>query len=174
MRRALDRLRRAAVRIIDSPDDVKSPDQGIFSAVQALLMDIATTLETLLRTRSVPDDYASLLDLLFVLARTTLAPNNPVLTDTAYDLLSRAACLLGLQLDNDNHEFHRTISTPPLTSEETFANFTRCLSGAFHTLGGTLYQAGKYGTAIRFLRQGCHVGHLAPATSWKLHRKDSE
>ncbi|KAH9171315.1 peptidase family C50-domain-containing protein [Lactarius sanguifluus] len=161
MRRALDRLRRAAVKIIDSPDDVKSPDHGIFSAVQALLMDIATTLETLLRTRSVPDDYASLLDLLFVLARTTLAPNNPVLTDTAYDLLVRAACLLGLQLDNDNHEYHRAISTPPLTSEGTFANFIRCLSGAFHSLGATLYQAGTYGTAIRFLRQGCHVGRLA-------------
>ncbi|KAH9026737.1 peptidase family C50-domain-containing protein [Lactarius pseudohatsudake] len=161
MRRALDRLRRAAVKIIDSPDDVKSPDHGIFSAVQALLMDIATTLETLLRTRSVPDDYASLLDLLFVLARTTLAPNNPVLTDTAYDLLARAACLLSLQLDNDNHEYHPSIPTPPLTSEETFANFIRCLSGAFHTLGATLYQAGKYGTAIRFLRQGCHVGRLA-------------
>ncbi|KAH8987879.1 peptidase family C50-domain-containing protein [Lactarius akahatsu] len=161
MRRALDRLRRAALKIIDSPDDVKLPDHGIFSAVQALLMDIATTLETLLRTRSVPDDYASLLDLLFVLARTTLAPNNPVLTDTAYDLLARAACLLGLQLDNDNHEYHPSIPTPPLTSEETFANFIRCLSGAFYSLGATLYQAGKYGTAVRFLRQGCHVGRLA-------------
>ena len=52
MRRALDRLRRAAVKVIDSPDDVKSPDHGIFSAVRALLMDIATTLETLLRTVS--------------------------------------------------------------------------------------------------------------------------
>jgi hypothetical protein len=55
MKRALDRLRRAAVKTIDSPDDVKSPDPGIFSAVRALLMDIATTLETLLRTVSTSD-----------------------------------------------------------------------------------------------------------------------
>jgi len=55
MRRALGRLRRAGVNIIESPDDVKSPDHGIFSAVQALLMDIATTLETLLRTVSTSD-----------------------------------------------------------------------------------------------------------------------
>lgn len=158
MRRALDRLRRAALKIIDSPDGVKSSDSGICSAVQALLMDIATTLEALLRLRSVPDDYASLLDLLFVLARTTLAPNNPILTDTAYDLLARAACLLGLQLDNDSHEY---VSTHPSANEDTFANFIRCLSGAFHSLGATLYQAGKYGTSIRFLRQGCLVGRVA-------------
>ncbi len=96
-----------------------------------------------------------------MLARTTLAPNNPVLTDTAYDLLARAACLLGLQLDNDIREYHGAISTPPLANKEIFANFVRCLSGAFHSLGATLYQAGKYGTAIRFLRQGCLVGRLA-------------
>ena len=99
-----------------------------------------------------------MLDLLFVLARTTLAPNNPVLTDTAYDLLARAACLLGLQLDNDSHEY---IPTSPLANEESFANFIRCLSGAFHSLGATLYQAGKYGTSIRFLRQGCRAGRVA-------------
>lgn len=99
-----------------------------------------------------------MLDLLFVLARTTLAPNNPVLTDTAYDLLARAACLLGFRLDNDSHDY---ISTPPLENEETFANFIRCLSGAFHSLGATLYQAGKYGTSIRFLRQGCRAGRVA-------------
>jgi hypothetical protein len=52
MRRALDRLRRAAVKIIDSPDGVKSSDNGISSAVQALLMDIATTLEALLSSVS--------------------------------------------------------------------------------------------------------------------------
>jgi hypothetical protein len=55
MRRALDRLRRAALKIIDSPDGVKSSDSGICSAVQALLMDIATTLEALLRLVSIDD-----------------------------------------------------------------------------------------------------------------------
>lgn len=95
-----------------------------------------------------------------MLARTTLAPNNPVLTDAAYDLLFRAARLLGFQLTNDC-EYSHTISPPSSVTEEAFANFVRCLSGAFHSLGGTLYQAGKYGSAIRFLRCGCPLGAVA-------------
>jgi separase len=95
-----------------------------------------------------------------VLARTTLVPNNPVLTDAAYDLLFRAARLLGFQLTND-YEHSYTISPPSSVAEEAFANFVRCLSGAFHSLGGTLYQAGKYGSAIRFLRRGCPLGTVA-------------
>ena len=94
------------------------------------------------------------------MARTTLAPNNPVLTDAAYDLLFRAARLLGFQLTND-HESHHIFSPPPSVAEEALANFVRCLSGAFHSLGGTLYQAGKYGSAIRFLSRGCPMGAVA-------------
>ena len=109
---------------------------------------------------SLSEEYTSLLDLFFVLARTTLAPNNPVLTDAAYDLLFRAAGLLGFQLTND-HVYPHTISPPPSVAEEAFANFVRCLSGAFHSIGGTLYQAGKYGSAIRFLRRGCPMGAVA-------------
>ena len=101
-----------------------------------------------------------MLDLFFVLARTTLAPNNPILTDSAYDLLSRAASLLGFRLA-DNQECPDSISPPPSVTEEGFANFVRCLSSAFHSLGGTLYQAGKYGSAIRFVRRGCRIGAVA-------------
>jgi separase len=179
MRRALCRLKRVAIKFIDHPDDMKSLGDGIVRAVKTLLMDIATTMEALLSAvctarastsishpfhhlvqESESDDYASLLDLFFVLARTTLAPNNPVLTDAAYDLLSRAARLLGFQLA-DNFEWPHTISPLPSVAGDAFANFVRCLSGAFHTLGGTFYQAGKYGTAIRFLRRGCFVGGVA-------------
>lgn len=38
------------------------------------------------------------------------------------------------------------------------ANFLRCISGAFHNLGGTLYKANRHGGATRFLREGCDVG----------------
>lgn len=115
------------------------------------------------------EDYTSLLDLFFVLARTTLTPNNPVLTDAAYDLLFRAARLLGIQLTND-HEYSQTISPPSSVTEQAFANFVRCLSGAFHSLGGNLYQAGIYGSAIRFLRRGCPLGAVALRLrrSWNL------
>ncbi|KAI9509013.1 peptidase family C50-domain-containing protein [Russula earlei] len=170
MRRALDRLKRAAIRVIDTPDDARASSGGIVKAVKPLLMDMAMTMEAYLSavgrvfefvaSESISEDYVSLLDLLFVLARTTIAPNNPVLTDSAYDILSRAARLLGFQ-SNDDHECPHTISPPPSVTEHAFANFVRCLSGAFHTLGGTLYQAGKYGSAIRFIRRGCLMGAVA-------------
>ncbi|KAI0266095.1 peptidase family C50-domain-containing protein [Gloeopeniophorella convolvens] len=159
MKRALDRLRRAAVKTIASPKS-KASNDSLVKAVKALLLDISATLEALLSPSSPSDDYASALDLSFVLARTTIVPNNPVTTDLAYDLLSRAARILGLQLV-DNLEHSDSITSPSLVDEATFANFVRCLSGAFHTLGGILYQAGKYGTAIRFLRQGCVLGKVA-------------
>lgn len=95
-----------------------------------------------------------------MLARKTFASNNPVLTDAAYDLLFRAARLLGFHLTND-YEYSHTISPPSSVTEEAFSNFVRCLSGAFHSLGGTLYQAGKYGSANRFLRRGCPLGAVA-------------
>ncbi|KAI0298727.1 peptidase family C50-domain-containing protein [Multifurca ochricompacta] len=150
-RRALDKLKRVAIKVLDPTEYTQPLGDTIIKAVKELLLDIATTMEVMLSAGSAPDDYASLLDLFFVMARTTLAPNNPVLTDAAYNLLSRAARLLR----------PHTIDPLPSVSRETFANFVRCLSGAFHALGGTLYQAGKYGTAIRFLRHGCYVGSVA-------------
>jgi hypothetical protein len=47
MRRALDRLKRAAVKVVDAPDDMVSTD-GFVKAVRMLLLDIATTMEVLL------------------------------------------------------------------------------------------------------------------------------
>jgi hypothetical protein len=48
MRRALDRLKRAAVKVIDAPDDMRMSTDSVVTAVRTLLMDIATTMEALL------------------------------------------------------------------------------------------------------------------------------
>ena len=48
MRRALDRLKRAAVKVIDAPDNTRLSADGVVKAVRTLLMDIATTVEALL------------------------------------------------------------------------------------------------------------------------------
>ena len=48
MRRALDRLKRVAVKVIDSPEDMKSLGDSIVKVVRTLLMEIATTMEALL------------------------------------------------------------------------------------------------------------------------------
>lgn len=52
MRRALDRLKRAAVKVIDAPDDMRMSTDSVVTAVRTLLMDIATTMEALLSTVS--------------------------------------------------------------------------------------------------------------------------
>lgn len=41
------------------------------------------------------------------------------------------------------------------------ANYLRCVSGAFHNIAGTLYQANHYAHAIRFLDQSCELGEKA-------------
>ena len=45
MRRALDRLKRAAIKVIDASDDLRLSVDGEVKAVRILLMDIATTME---------------------------------------------------------------------------------------------------------------------------------
>lgn len=54
MRRALDRLKRAAVKVIDAPNDMST--DGVVKAVRTLLMDIATTKEALLSAVSTVRD----------------------------------------------------------------------------------------------------------------------
>jgi len=49
----------------------------------------------------------------------------------------------------------------PKPSDSGFAdisNYVCCVSCAFHNLVGTLYQGGKHGPAVRFLKQGCTLG----------------
>jgi len=47
MRRALDRLKRAAVKVIDASGDITPSNDVIIKAVRILSMDIATTMEAL-------------------------------------------------------------------------------------------------------------------------------
>jgi hypothetical protein len=59
MRRALDRLKRSAVKVIDAPDDMRVSIDGVVKAVRSLLMDIATTMETLLSAVSAVRDLVT-------------------------------------------------------------------------------------------------------------------
>jgi hypothetical protein len=60
MRRSLDRLKRAAIKLIDAPDDMRLSVDGIVKAVRTLLMDIATTMEAILSTVSTVRDHVTL------------------------------------------------------------------------------------------------------------------
>ena len=59
MRRALDRLKRAAVKVIDASDDTMVSTDGVVKAVRTLLMDIATTMEALLSVVSTARDLVT-------------------------------------------------------------------------------------------------------------------
>jgi hypothetical protein len=58
MRRALDRLKRVAVKVIDGSEDMKSLGDSIVKVVRTLLMEIATTMEGLLSAVSTVLDLA--------------------------------------------------------------------------------------------------------------------
>jgi separase len=79
------------------------------------------------------------LDTLFVLSRTRLDPVDPRTFVPAHDYLTRATSLLEISVPDSEH-------------------YTRCVSGAFHNLGVTMYQAGRHGTAIGFLKDACVLG----------------
>ncbi|KAF9489736.1 hypothetical protein BDN71DRAFT_1511885 [Pleurotus eryngii] len=58
------------------------------------------------------------------------------------------------------------ISGPPSSSTSIDRpNLLRCISGAFHNLAGTLYNAERYGAAIRFLTRACELG--TRALTWR-------
>ncbi|KAH7929994.1 hypothetical protein BV22DRAFT_1001613 [Leucogyrophana mollusca] len=150
--RALERLRRAAIRVLDGGPNTD------------LLTDAPTT-----------DLITSALDAYFVLARRagTDAP------DAALRFLARATSLVGGPLPPS---FSTTTSAPatsvpapssalPRTQTHAphrlpaaaHANYLRCISGAHHNLAGGLYHAGRYGAAVPFARAGCVLGGWAAA-----------
>lgn len=82
--------------------------------------------------------------------------NEPKTYIPTHDLLTRAMSLLGI---TDSATVENC--APP-----EHANYVRCLAGAFHNIAGSLYQAGRYGSAISFLKDGCQLGSVAV----KMHR----
>ncbi|KAI6116384.1 peptidase family C50-domain-containing protein [Pisolithus sp. B1] len=144
LERALERLRRTAIRIMDAAE-IGRLDTEMRRTVLAILEGIIAVLET--DVAEVTTTSPSLLDTRFAVARIQLNSDD---VDT-YALALR-------QLEGAVATVDGSLTViDPLDS----ANFFRCISGAFHNLGGTLYKADKHGGAIRFLKQGCIVGTRA-------------
>ncbi|KAJ6475784.1 cysteine peptidase C50 [Mycena vitilis] len=156
LQRALERTRRSAVKLLNG-DAIPA----VIGDIQALLESLVDVLESALKTvrglsefcaspvstlqKPTADAATSLLDALFVLARTKLDVHDPRTHGAPYAFLERAAAVLDLEFDDGADK----------------ATYARCISGAFHNLAGTLYQAGKHGVAIRYLRDGCTLGKRA-------------
>ncbi|KNZ74935.1 Separin [Termitomyces sp. J132] len=138
--RALERLRRVIISAFDS-----STSQQIFEdPLYQLLEEIFNILKQQCTFPNTDMDILTrTIDTLFVLARTRLIPSDPRTYIAAHNLLTEATSILEL------HTTDLNIDTP---------NYLRCISGAFHNLAGTLYQAGRYGPAIGFLKDACSLG----------------
>ncbi|KAL0960162.1 hypothetical protein HGRIS_011797 [Hohenbuehelia grisea] len=147
VQRALERLRRVAMKYLE-----KSPASDL---VRSLLHVIVDALESSLHEKPAADLYTQALDSQFFLARTVLDVRDARTHGAAFDYLSRCERILGCGFSTDSEENQRLGIDKP--------NYLRCVSGAFHNLGGTLYQSERYGTAVRFLKEACSVGVRALA-----------
>ncbi|KAG6876650.1 hypothetical protein C0993_001514 [Termitomyces sp. T159_Od127] len=151
--RALERLRRAVISASDS-----SASQPILeNPLYLLLEEIFEILKQLTFPDSNVDKLTRTLDTLFVLTRLRLIPSDPRTYIPAYDLLSQATSIL------EPHATDPNVDTP---------NYLRCISGAFHNLAGALYQAGRYGSAVSFLKDACSLGIRALETRRKSALSD--
>jgi separase len=94
------------------------------------------------------------LDTLFVLSRTGLIANDPTTFIPAFEYLCRAVRILD-SIPPDRFPLS------PIEETVDIANYTRCVSGAFYNLAGSLYQTSKYGNAVPFLLKSCELGEKA-------------
>ncbi|EIN08169.1 hypothetical protein PUNSTDRAFT_102931 [Punctularia strigosozonata HHB-11173 SS5] len=143
VRRALDKLRRAAIKLVDRGDEkgssVKEEVLGFLEKMIELLESTAKKVSVAARQ----DLVTPAIDTLFLLARIRLVPQRTSTIALSFELLSRALRLIGVT---------------PSPNDERAANYLRCISGAYHNLACVLYQAGMHAYAIRFLVEGCRFG----------------
>ncbi|KAF9269561.1 hypothetical protein L218DRAFT_1030382 [Marasmius fiardii PR-910] len=141
VQRALEKCRRSAIKLIENsrlscgqyPEAIRKFVDVFIDAIEQAL------------TRNPSSDYFSqALDTLFTLAKTTLSISDPRTYTSAYDHLDRAVTIVNVA------------SECPQPLE--VSTYIRCTSGAFYNLAGTLYQAGRYGSAIPYLKESCHLG----------------
>ncbi|TFK48944.1 hypothetical protein OE88DRAFT_1737166 [Heliocybe sulcata] len=147
VRRALEKLRRAAAKIVDGSTH-PNLDAPCKQGLNGLLVDIVAVLEHALEQGNVSTEILTpAFETLFMLARCSLSISNPDTHTTAYEFLARGRRILS----------YCSSSSPDL-DEATHANYVRCVSGAFYNMAGTLYQANRHASAMRFLQPGCELG----------------
>ncbi|KAL4079672.1 peptidase family C50-domain-containing protein [Scleroderma citrinum] len=149
MERALERLRRAAIRVLDAGKLDKIMKASVVSLLERIAEVLETDIKEVTRANQGPTDafkdiVTTLLDSRLAIARLRLDPAD---VDTYTSSLHQLECAVAT-IDAIISVAHPSDS----------ANFLRCISGAFHNLGGTLYKANRYGGATRFLKEGGDVG----------------
>ncbi|KAK0449824.1 peptidase family C50-domain-containing protein [Desarmillaria tabescens] len=145
--RALERLRRAVVKTLESTSGGSDAQFKDVSEISSLLELIVNVLEQIIKVKPSKNTLTQALETLFVLSRSRLDVSNIRTYVPAHSYLVRAAALVELGKDG-------------VTGFDE-ANFTRCVSGAFHNAGGTLYQSERHASAISFFKDGCELGSKA-------------
>ncbi|KAF9552923.1 hypothetical protein CPC08DRAFT_822591 [Agrocybe pediades] len=162
--RALDKLRRTFIKLFESrAASTLSPrsKDTIHSSLIQLLTHVVDCLQSTLAfpdldSTYVKDTITRSLETLFSLAKTGLDLNDPPTMVTSFDQLKQAAAIL----DSVSPE---TCSRSTDEQPVDLANYTRCVSGAFYNIAGTLYQSFRYGNAVPFLIESCLLGAKALA-----------
>ncbi|KAF8155999.1 cysteine peptidase C50 [Crassisporium funariophilum] len=154
--RAFERLRRSALKCLESNTSLpNSVAVGLQKLLHGCVSCIQSPSSTSLDAAITRDALTRSLDTLFVLSRTGLNPQDPTTFVPAFEHLSMAASILDsiptdkYPVDGENNE------------AVDLANYTRCVSGAFYNLAGSLYQASRYGAAVPFLKESCMLGARA-------------
>ncbi|KAJ3742013.1 cysteine peptidase C50 [Lentinula detonsa] len=159
--RALGRVRKGALEALldqSTSKKLKGELSRLLDVVIGLYEDAIRAVDS----SSNPDHLTYMLDTLFILSRTVLDMSDAKTYDTAYDLLARATNILSLSShENDSSLRSPSVLPSSFTSSTGRPDFIRCTSGAFYNLGGTLYQAGRYSSAIPFLKEGCRLAIAA-------------
>ncbi|KAI0646724.1 peptidase family C50-domain-containing protein [Trametes meyenii] len=153
VKRGVERLRRAAIKIIEPPKGVDPPPPAVRECARDVLEQIV---DLLCEKRDV---YTSTIvtggvESLFTLARATFAPNNPDTYSTARTYVERAAVLVS----------HAASSpTTPSLSPAQLANYTRCVAGAHYGFALQLHQGVRLAHAVPFLERACVLAEDAIA-----------
>ncbi|KAF6764468.1 cysteine peptidase C50 [Ephemerocybe angulata] len=172
--RALERLRRTLHKLLELPRSsaaLKTSASAVLkTCVGTLRVVLSETIDVDLRG----DVTTRAIDSLFVLGRTTLDVSNPQSYIPAYDYLDEALGILSAApapsindhraAEGNAREGNGESGGREGGSEEEemdVPNYLRCVSGAFYNLAGALYQGGRYGAAVPFLRRACEVGERA-------------
>ncbi|KAG7095494.1 hypothetical protein E1B28_006233 [Marasmius oreades] len=150
VQRALEKCRRAAIKLLETS---RLSCGEYIEVIHKFIEVVVEVMELALKRNPLPDYFSQALDTLFTLARITLSISDPRTYTSAYDYLDKAVTILNVASE----------CSQPLD----VSTYMRCTSGAFHNLAGTLYQAGRYGSAIPYLRESCRLGVKAA----ELHGK---
>ncbi|EKM75331.1 hypothetical protein AGABI1DRAFT_80074 [Agaricus bisporus var. burnettii JB137-S8] len=143
--RALERLRRSASTWLERYSAARD---CTYSQFKELLLTITTFVRCKLSSSviaSLSDLTTRALDSLFVVSKFTLDVQASETYTITHDYLARANSIL----TNVNQ------TGIPLS------NYLRCLSGAYYNFAGNLYQSGRHGPAVTFLKDACSIGGRA-------------